>query len=52
MRLDSRSENTFGNVLYGVPEHLSPTVALHNKAIVVEKNIVTDLWKAIAIKSF
>jgi D-serine deaminase-like pyridoxal phosphate-dependent protein len=37
-----------GNVLYGVPVHICPTVALYDKAIVVENNKAVDEWKVIA----
>jgi D-threonine aldolase len=37
-----------GDVLYGVPWHICPTVALYDKAYVVENNRVTGYWKVIA----
>lgn len=37
-----------GDVLYGVPVHICPTVALYDNAVVVENNEVTDNWKVIA----
>ena len=37
-----------GDVLYGVPVHICPTVALYDKALVIENNKVTDSWKVIA----
>ncbi len=37
-----------GDVLYGVPVHICPTVALYDKAFVVEKGEVIDSWKVIA----
>jgi D-threonine aldolase len=37
-----------GDVLYGVPVHICPTVALYDKAIVVENNQAIDVWKVIA----
>jgi D-threonine aldolase len=33
-----------GDVFYGVPHHVCPTVALHDQAAVVEKQTVTDYW--------
>jgi hypothetical protein len=35
-------------VLYGVPVHICPTVALYDKAIVIEKNNAATSWKVIA----
>jgi D-serine deaminase-like pyridoxal phosphate-dependent protein len=37
-----------GDVLYGVPVHICPTVALYDWANVVENNHVADQWKVIA----
>ncbi len=37
-----------GDVLYGVPYHICPTVALYECALVAENNIVTTEWKTIA----
>jgi D-threonine aldolase len=41
-----RCENDYkvGDVLYGVPQHICPTVALHDQAAVVEGHVVTDYW--------
>lgn len=37
-----------GDVLYGVPYHICPTVALYERAIIVENNEAIDEWKVIA----
>lgn len=37
-----------GDVLYGVPWHICPSVALYEKAHVVENNRVTGFWKVVA----
>ena len=37
-----------GNVLYGVPVHICPTVALYERAIVIENNVAVTEWKVIA----
>ena len=37
-----------GDVWYGVPVHICPTVALYDSAVIVENNKVTDNWKVIA----
>ncbi len=36
-----------GDVLYGVPVHICPTVALYEKASIIEKNTAVDEWKVI-----
>lgn len=37
-----------GDVLYGLPFHICPTVALYERAVVIENNKVTAEWKIIA----
>jgi D-serine deaminase-like pyridoxal phosphate-dependent protein len=37
-----------GEVLYGVPWHICPSVALYEKALVVENNRITRSWKVVA----
>ena len=37
-----------GDVLYGVPVHICPTVALYEKAVVVENNEAVLTWKIVA----
>ena len=37
-----------GDVLYGVPEHICPTVALYERAYTVENHLVTGEWRNIA----
>ncbi len=37
-----------GDVLYGMPVHICPTVALYERAFVVENNLVKGEWRMIA----
>jgi D-serine deaminase-like pyridoxal phosphate-dependent protein len=37
-----------GDVLYGVPHHICPTVALYERAITIENKLTTGEWKNIA----
>jgi D-threonine aldolase len=37
-----------GDVLYGLPYHICPTVALYERAMVIENNKVSAEWKIIA----
>ncbi len=37
-----------GDVLYGVPVHICPTVALYDKAVVIENNEAVTTWKVVA----
>jgi D-serine deaminase-like pyridoxal phosphate-dependent protein len=39
-----------GDVFYGVPYHVCPTVALYDEAVVVENGNVIDKWNVIARK--
>ncbi len=34
-----------GDILYGVPYHICPTVALYDEANIIEKGAVIDQWK-------
>ena len=44
---DSNQFNV-GDELYGVPVHICPTVALYEKAVVVEQNKAVTTWKVVA----
>ena len=48
--LETPDSNAYsiGQVFYGVPKHICPTVALHDKAYVVENHHITATWKVIA----
>jgi len=50
MVVKSSTANAFrpGDVLYGVPIHICPTVALYERAWVVEDGAVTKEWKVAA----
>jgi D-serine deaminase-like pyridoxal phosphate-dependent protein len=42
------SSYSIGDVLYGVPQHVCPTVALYERAAVVENNAIVEEWKVTA----
>lgn len=46
----SASDWPVGDVLYGYPWHICPTVALHEQTAVIEKNRLTGYWKIEARK--
>lgn len=48
LKVDDSSAYKIGDVLYGVPYHICPTVALYERAIVVENSNAFDEWKIIA----
>jgi len=37
-----------GDVLYGLPYHICPTVALYERAITIENNLISGEWRNIA----
>jgi D-threonine aldolase len=39
-----------GDVLYGVPHHVCPTVALHETAVVIENHKAIDTWTIVSRK--
>jgi D-threonine aldolase len=48
--LEAGAEHTFktGDVLYGLPIHICPTVALYERAITIENGKISGEWKTIA----
>ncbi len=42
------ASHAIGDVWYGVPIHICPTVALYNKLLLVENELVTTSWKVTA----
>jgi D-serine deaminase-like pyridoxal phosphate-dependent protein len=50
MVLQSEKPNTYkvGDVFYGVPFHICPTVALHDRVAVAEAETITGYWKTLA----
>ncbi|MDR1500361.1 MAG: D-TA family PLP-dependent enzyme [Tannerellaceae bacterium] len=41
-----------GSVLYGVPEHICPTVALYEKAFVIKDGVFSSIWPVTARNRF
>ena len=39
---------SIGEVLYGVPVHICPTVALYERAVIIEENKTAGEWKVLA----
>lgn len=48
VQVENTDKYAVGEVWYGVPIHICPTVALHNEVQIVENNRVVDVWKVIA----
>jgi D-threonine aldolase len=52
MVLKTEDENNYqvGDILYGVPYHICPTVALHDETIIIENNIAVGNWSTVSRK--
>jgi D-serine deaminase-like pyridoxal phosphate-dependent protein len=52
MVLKSDKENSYkvGDVLYGVPYHICPTVALHDETAIIENNTAVGKWDTVSRK--
>lgn len=48
LEVSDSSQYALGDILYGVPVHICPTVALYDKAQVVTNNKKTSYWNVIA----
>ena len=48
LKVEDASMFKVGDVLYGVPVHICPTVALYEKAFIVSNGIADKEWKVIA----
>ena len=48
LKVEDASLYKVGDVLYGVPYHICPTVALYERGVVVENNEAVDEWKVVA----
>jgi len=46
--VEDGKEYNVGDVLYGVPYHICPTVALHDRAAIVENNNVVEYWNTLS----
>lgn len=48
--LENKAGNQFshGDVLYGIPWHICPTVALYNYIMIIENGLCIEAWKNIA----
>lgn len=50
LKVPDASLYTPGDVLYGVPVHICPTVALYESAVIVENNTAVNSWNVVARK--
>jgi D-serine deaminase-like pyridoxal phosphate-dependent protein len=48
LHVDDGREFQVGDVLYGVPYHVCPTVALHDQSAVVENHLVVKYWETLS----
>lgn len=52
MKVPKKNGYKVGDVLYGVPVHICPTVALYDEVLVVQNNSISDHWRVIARSRF
>lgn len=45
---DQASSLSVGDAFFGIPRHICPTVALHNKVAAVTEGKISDYWKVVA----
>ncbi|MBK5278622.1 MAG: D-TA family PLP-dependent enzyme [Bacteroidia bacterium] len=50
LKAEKNNSYKVGDILYGVPFHICPTVALHESVVVAENNRVTGSWNIVARK--
>ena len=48
LEVPDSSKYTLGDVFYSVPKHICPTVALYDKAYIIENGGMTKMWSVIA----
>jgi D-threonine aldolase len=48
LRIDNAKQFAVGTVLYGIPRHICPTVALHNEVGCVRDGKVVERWPVTA----
>ncbi|HKC36727.1 MAG TPA: hypothetical protein VKB95_11720, partial [Chitinophagaceae bacterium] len=48
VEVNERTSYQTGDVLYGLPYHICPTVALYERVLIAEGGMVTGEWKNIA----
>jgi len=48
LKIDNNRSYTIGDVLYGVPYHICPTVALHDRVAVIKGHRIADHWTTLA----
>ena len=48
LKIPNSNELKIGDVLYGIPWHICPTVALYQQAAIVRDNEVIDIWEVAA----
>jgi len=48
LRVEDEHDYKVGDVLYGVPYHVCPTVALHDQTAIVENHAVVKYWETLS----
>ena len=48
LRIEDNTMFNVGDLLYGVPYHVCPTIALHDRSAVAENNMVVKYWETLS----
>jgi len=48
LEVPDSSQYKVGDVLYGVPVHICPTVALYDSAVVIKDHKAVGTWKVVS----
>jgi D-serine deaminase-like pyridoxal phosphate-dependent protein len=48
VKTERAAEYRVGDVIYGIPRHICPTVALHQEVVVVQNGLAADRWPVVA----
>lgn len=48
LKVIGKNDYHVGDVLYGVPFHICPTVALYDRAVVIKDHLAVDQWNTLA----
>ena len=50
LELEDNASINIGDILYGIPVHICPTVALHETAQIVRNHLAEEVWQVVARK--
>jgi D-serine deaminase-like pyridoxal phosphate-dependent protein len=48
LQVDGKNDYQVGDVLYGIPYHVCPTIALHDQTAIVEDHALVKYWETLS----